>query len=152
VGADFARYAANNLEAVMRVIRTLLSSLLVAAALSVNADAQDKKPDLTGKWAFSVQSDVGTGTPTVTFKQTGDSISGRYSSQALGEHDFVGTFKEGKILFSFTTQAGGQSFTMSFAGALDGADAMKGTIDFSGMASGTFTGKRQKPEGGERGG
>lgn len=119
---------------------------LVALALPAIAHAQgteEKKLDITGKWSFTVQSDVGTGTPTVTFKQAGDSLSGRYSSQSLGERDFTGTLKDGKIAFSFTAESGGQAFTMSFAGTMDGKDAMKGSIDFSGFATGTFTGKRQ---------
>jgi hypothetical protein len=125
--------------------RQLLHGIVVLAvlALPLTAAAQDeKKVDITGRWAFTVTSDVGSGTPTVTFKQAGDSISGRYSSQALGERDFTGTLKDGKIVFSFTAESGGQAFTMSFAGEMDGKDAMKGSIDFSGFATGTFAGKR----------
>lgn len=119
---------------------------LVIAALPAIAQGQgteEKKFDVTGKWAFTVQSDVGTGTPAVTFKQVGDTISGRYSSQSLGERDFTGTLKNGKIEFSFTAETGGQAFTMSFSGTVESKDAMKGAIDFSGFATGTFTGKRQ---------
>src|SRR3954466_15736656 len=122
--------------------------LLLALLLPVVAQAQapdTSRVDVTGKWAFSVQSDVGNGTPTVTFTQKGDSISGRYSSQSLGERDFVGTVKNRKIAFGFTAEAGGQSFSMSFAGTIDGPDAMSGSVDFAGMATGTFAGKRQKP-------
>jgi len=129
----------------MRHTRTLMLAMLITAALPAIAGAQaEKKPDLTGRWQFSVQSDAGSGSPTVTFAQKGDSLTGRYSSQALGERDFTGTFKDGKISFSFDAEVGGQQFTMSFSGTMDGPDAMKGSIDFSGMATGTFTGKRQK--------
>lgn len=129
----------------MRAMRALMVATLFGAALPVVASGQaDKKPDITGKWAFSVQTDVGSGTPTLTFVQKGDSLSGHYSSQALGEHDFTGTFKDGKISFGFNAEVGGQAFSMSFLGTLDGSDAMKGSVDFAGMASGTFTGKRQK--------
>ncbi len=126
-------------------IRTALIALVLAAHPGIaQAQATDeKKLDITGKWAFSVQSDVGTGTPTVTFKQVGDTISGRYSSQSLGERDFTGTLKNGKIEFSFSAETGGQAFTMSFSGTVENKDAMKGAIDFSGFATGTFTGKRQ---------
>ena len=126
--------------------RTLILALLCSAALPAIGGAQaDKKPDLTGRWQFSVQSDVGSGSPTVTFAQKGDSLTGRYSSQALGERDFVGTFKDGKITFSFNADVGGQQFSMNFSGTLSGEDAMQGSIDFGGMGTGTFTGKRQKP-------
>lgn len=126
-------------------IRNTLIALAIAALPGI-AQAQgtdEKKFDITGKWMFTVQSEVGTGTPTVTFKQVGDSISGRYSSQSLGERDFTGTLKNGKIEFSFGAETGGQAFTMSFVGTVETKDAMKGAIDFSGFATGTFTGKRQ---------
>jgi len=123
----------------------LLSLALLAFPVFAGAQAPDtSKVDVTGKWAFTVQSDVGNGTPTVTFKQKGDSITGRYSSMALGERDFVGTVKNKKITFGFTAEAGGQSFSMSFAGTIDGPDAMSGSIDFAGMATGAFAGKRVK--------
>ena len=131
----------------MRAMRTMMTALLFAAVLPANTSAQgDKKPvDLTGKWSFSVQSELGTGTPGVTIAQKGDSISGRYSSQALGERDFTGTFKDGKVEFGFSAEVQGQQFSMWFSGTMDGPDAMKGAIDFGGMATGTFSGKRQKP-------
>ena len=118
---------------------------MIALATSVGAQgAPAEKVDISGKWSFSVQTDAGSGTPTVTFKQKGDSLSGRYSSQVLGERDFTGTIKNGKVDFGFTADVQGQQFVMNFSGAMDGADAMKGSIDLGGMAGGTFTAKRQK--------
>ena len=127
-----------------RLLRYL--NTIVALTVPVVAGAQDdEKVDVTGRWAFSVTSDVGSGSPSVTFKQSGDSISGRYSSQSLGERDFTGTIKDGKIAFSFVAEAGGQAFTMSFEGTLDGKDAMKGAIDFGGFGAGVFTARRVPP-------
>lgn len=100
--------------------------------------------DVTGRWLMDVQSELGSGTPTITFVQKGDSISGRYSSQTLGERDFVGTIKDGKLEFGFQAEVQGQAFSMYFTGALDGTDAMGGSIDFAGMGTGTFTAKRIK--------
>ena len=132
----------------MRPPRALFLALLAVTSItrpnSVLAQG-DAKPDITGKWAFTVQTDAGSGTPTVTFKQHGDSISGHYSSQVLGERDFKGTFKDGKISFAFSADVEGQQFSMSFSGTMDGPDAMKGSVDLGGMATGTFSGKRQKP-------
>ena len=123
-------------------------SVTAASLIAVQAaPAQEKKIlEVTGKWQMDVQSEVGNGTPTVTFQQKGDSISGRYSSQALGERDFVGTVKDGKIEFGFTAEVGGQQFSMYFSGTVESYDAMKGTIDFGGMGSGTFSAKRIKPK------
>ena len=67
----------------MRLL-SLLTAIVVV--LPAAAGAQDKpKLDLTGTWQFSVQSELGSGSPTVVFKQQGDSLTGRYISQSLGE-------------------------------------------------------------------
>src|SRR5213596_3617694 len=98
----------------MRLIHHLTFILLAAAVIPAAVGAQTPakpdtaKVDITGKWAFAVQSDVGTGTPSVTFVQKGDSLIGHYSSVALGERDFVGTIKAGKLRFGFNAEAGGQ--------------------------------------------
>jgi hypothetical protein len=128
-----------------RFALALIASISLAASAGAQGDAKpdDKRVDITGKWSFTVQSPAGTGTPTVTFKQKADTISGTYISNALGERTFNGWLKDGAIKFAFEAESGGQAFLMSFSGTLDGKDAMKGTIDFSGMATGSFTGKRQ---------
>ena len=128
----------------MRFPRPLLLALLAATSLTAQTPSAPA-PDITGKWAFTVNTDAGSGTPTVTFKQQGDSISGHYSSQVLGERDFKGTFKDGKIVFAFSADVEGQQFTMSFSGVMEGVDGMKGNVDLGGMATGSFSGKRQKP-------
>lgn len=134
----------------MRALRALFAAFsisiipAVAHAQSTPVNVETAKVDVTGKWAFTIESPF-RGTPTVTFIQKADSISGKYASNALGNRDFVGTVKAGKVAFSFDAESGGQNFTMSFAGKLDSHDTMNGTIDFSGMATGTFSAKRIRP-------
>jgi hypothetical protein len=124
----------------------LILSLLItiAAVLPRAAAAQaDAKVDVTGKWLFNVTTSAGTGTPTVTLKQQGDSITGHYSSQTLGEADLKGTVKDRKINFSFRVDIQGTSLTVTYSGTVEGSDAMKGSADIGGQATGTFTAKRQ---------
>ena len=135
----------------MRTLRTLalIALTFVAVPASLRAQSTPAKPDtakidVTGTWNVSIESPV-QGTPVITFKQKGDSISGQYISNALGTHDFAGTIKARTLTFSFPAESGGQSFVMAFTGKLDDADTMTGTIDFSGMATGTFSAKRAKP-------
>jgi hypothetical protein len=124
----------------MRRLLSLLAILLV----TTRAHAQDaKKIDLTGKWLFTVQTDAGAGTPTITFKQTGDSLSGHYSSATLGEADLKGTFKDQKLVFRVSVSAGGNDFIVTYSGQSDGENALKGTVDLGGAAAGSFTAKRQ---------
>jgi hypothetical protein len=108
------------------------------------AFAQAAKVDVTGKWQFTVQTDAGTGTPTVTLKQDGEKLTGHYSSETLGEADLTGTVKGADIKFSFNANLQGQAVPVTYAGTVDGKDSMKGTLDLAGgMATGTFTAKRQ---------
>jgi hypothetical protein len=127
---------------------TIPGSLVVAAAallLFVTAaqPLAQAKVDITGKWMFTVQTDAGTGTPTVTFKQDSEKLTGHYSSQTLGEADLVGTVKGQSVNFTFDADIGGQGVKVTYAATIDGKDSMKGTIDIGGLAGGTFTGKRQ---------
>jgi hypothetical protein len=121
----------------------VLATLATLATLtSVTANAQAKL-DVTGKWLFTVQTDAGTGTPTVTLKQDGEKLTGHYSSQTLGEADLTGNVKGNDIKFSFSASLQGQSLQVTYAGTIESKDALKGTVDLGGMAQGTFTAKRQ---------
>jgi hypothetical protein len=111
--------------------------------LAGTAGAQQKKTDLTGKWLFSVTTDAGTGTPTVTLRQTGDSLSGHYSSQTFGEIDFKGTIKDDAFHFAFTANVQGTTLTVTYKGIVETAVALKGSVDLGGQGTGTFTAKKQ---------
>ncbi len=73
-----------------------IGAILVAAttmailASSREASAQDaSRIDVPGKWTFQVETQAGSGTPTVTLKQSGDTLTGHYSSTTLGEADLT---------------------------------------------------------------
>jgi hypothetical protein len=127
-----------------RALRTAVFTLAATALLATPASGQaDRKVDVTGKWIFTVATDAGSGTPTVTLKQQGDSLTGHYSSQIFGEVPFKGTIKDGKITFSFATSVQGTTVNVTYSGSVESADAMKGTVDFGAIGGGTFTAKRQ---------
>ena len=118
-------------------------TLLVLVLASITSLAQAAKADVTGKWTFTVQTDAGTGTPTVTLKQDGEKLTGHYSSQTLGEADLTGTVKGQEIKFSFSADAQGTALQVAYTGTIENKDAMKGSVDIGGLAQGTFTAKRQ---------
>src|SRR5206468_9079928 len=124
---------------VMRVMFAIAIVLSSAATVS----PQDSKIDVTGKWTFTVQTDAGSGTPTVTLKQDGEKLTGHYSSQNLGEADLTGSVKGQEIKFTFNVDAQGTSLTVTYTGTIENKDSMKGNVDLGGMAQGTFTAKRQ---------
>ena len=129
----------------MSRLRFALTTIAIAALVFLPraARAQAEKVDLTGKWQLSVQTDAGTGTPTLTLKQKGDSLTGHYSSQLLGEADGKGTVKDGKFSFTFGADVQGTAITVTYTGTVESKDALKGSVDLGGQASGTFTAKRQ---------
>lgn len=122
------------------VVAIALASLTGSAVEYPQAQA---KVDVTGAWAFEVQTDAGTGTPQVVFKQDGETLTGRYSSSVLGEADLTGTVKGQVIQFSFTASVQGNSFEVAFSGTVEDNNSMKGKVSLGGLAEGTFTGKRK---------
>jgi len=117
---------------------------VVIAALSFVAPRQDKPADIAGAWAFQIDLGGGTtGTPTVTFKQDGEKITGTYSSQVLGEHAITGTIKGNELKFGFDADFGGTAVKAAYAGTVD-KDSMKGTVSFGDVGNGTFTATRKK--------
>jgi hypothetical protein len=118
-------------------------AMVMIAGAAVAGAAQAAKVDVTGKWAFTVQTDAGTGSPTVTLKQDGEKLTGHYSSATLGEADLTGSVKGQDIKFSFSADAQGTSLNVTYTGTIENKDAMKGNVDLGGLATGTFTAKRQ---------
>ena len=124
----------------MTRLRFLLT-LVVSLALGSTAAAAQQKSDVTGKWSFAVVTENGTGTPTVTFKQEGEKLSGTYESVRLGLRALEGTIKGDSIRFVLKGSADGMP-DLTFAGILLDANNVKGTLEMGGMGSATFTGKR----------
>ena len=111
-----------------------ITLLFLAAALAFAAD-------ISGKWQFNVDTDMGSGSPTFTFKQDGESLTGAYSG-ALGEAKVTGKVNGDKVEFWFDASPGGETITVRYAGVVDG-NKMKGTVDLGGQAKGTFTAEKQ---------
>ncbi len=119
-----------------KIFKLTFCVALLCATIAVVSQAQDKV-DVTGSWAFSVETSAGSGSPSFTFKQEGEKLSGKYSGQ-LGEADLKGTVKGDKIEFSF--EAGGG--VVVYTGTIE-KDTMKGKVSLGDQATGTWTGKRK---------
>ena len=97
--------------------------------------------NISGNWAFEVQTDQGTGSPSFTFKQDGEKLTGTYKG-AFGEGPLEGTVKGNAINFIVKVNAQGQDVSITYTGTIENG-AMKGTVKLGEMGSGTWTGKRQ---------
>ena len=112
-----------------------LALLLAIAALSFAAD-------ITGTWSFEVETEMGSGSPTFTFKQDGEKLTGTYRGQ-LGEAPVTGKVTGDKVEFSFEASPAGEKIKVVYSGAIGGGNAMQGSIDFGGQMKGTFKAKKQ---------
>jgi hypothetical protein len=125
--------------------RIAIGLLLVPALLTAQA-APASKVDVSGKWTLTVQSDNGTSNPQMTMVQKGDSITGHYTSQLLGELDFKGSVKGNEVIWVLNTNIQGQALAATYKATVDqAAGTMKGSADFGGYASATFTATKAKP-------
>ncbi|CAN5790591.1 hypothetical protein BH11GEM1_BH11GEM1_31490 [soil metagenome] len=131
----------------MRFPRQLTTLVVLACAfMGASSSAAAQAPstaDVTGKWLLTVETSAGTGTPTLTLTQKGDSIGGHYSSQALGEADVKGSVSGKKITITLNVEMQGTPLVVTYAGTIESATAMKGTVDIGGQATGTFIARRQ---------
>ena len=115
--------------------------MMFVLGLTTVRGAAQAKADVTGKWAFNVETAAGAGTPSMTFKQDGEKLTGHYTGQ-LGESDLTGTVKGADISFTFTIDAQGTMIKASYTGTAD-ATSMKGKVVLEGLGDGTFTAKKQ---------
>ncbi|MCO4100332.1 hypothetical protein [Gemmatimonas sp.] len=125
-------------------MRSRVPSAIVVASLALSATAlvaQQHATDLTGTWTFKVVTENGTGTPTVTMRQKGDSLSGTYESARMGALPFKGTVKGKTFTFAVNTAGGA---TLTFNGTIVTDDAVSGEVDFGGQGGATFSGERKK--------
>jgi hypothetical protein len=106
------------------------------------ATAQADKIDVTGAWALQLDIGGNAATPSVTFKQDGEKLTGTYFSQLLGEQPLTGTVKGSAIAFGFMASFDGNSVQVTYTGTVE-KDAIKGTVTFGDMGEGTFTAKRK---------
>jgi len=121
----------------------MVAAMAMVIGLSSPVAAQAVKIDVSGTWAFTVQTDAGTGSPTVTLKQDGADLTGHYSSTTLGEADLKGSVKGKDLKFTFTADVQGTALEVTYTGTIEDKDTLKGTLDLGGYAQGTFTAKRK---------
>ena len=118
----------------MPPVKKLSAVLATVIVLSLAAYATD----ITGTWNAQVDLGGQSGAPTFVLKQDGEKLTGTYSG-ALGDAPLKGTIKGDKVTFDFDAQGA----AVHYEGTVnaDGTE-MKGTCDYGGQASGTFTAKK----------
>ena len=116
------------------MLRSVAATLFILGSASL---VLAQGTNVTGEWAFTVETDQGGGTPIITFKQDGEKLTGKYAGQ-LGNADLTGTVKGNAIHFTFTIDVQGQQAPVTYDGTVE-KNTMKGKLDIGGMVNGTFT-------------
>ena len=136
--ADYGGFAQGDFSAKRAAESAAAPPSSPAPAAAAPAD----KTDVSGAWAFQVETPAGAGSPTFTFKQEGEKLTGQYKG-AFGEAPLTGTVKANKIAFTIKVQAQGQDTTITYTGTVEKDGTMKGTVSLGEAGSGTWTAKRQ---------
>ena len=121
-------------------LEVALAVLLVSVVFIPAAIAADTA-NVSGEWDLSVETPNGTGTPSVTFKQDGENLTGTYKGR-FGESQLKGTVKGNEFTFTVTISIQGQDLVLDYSGTVDG-DSMKGKAKFGDYGEGNFTGKKK---------
>jgi hypothetical protein len=123
--------------------QAIVLALILVIGIAGGTRLAAQAANVTGDWSFSVETGQGSGSPTITFKQDGESLTGTYNGM-FGSAPIKGTVKGAAIEFSFEAEAQGQKIDNVYKGTVE-KDTMKGTVAIAGgQLSGTFTGSRKK--------
>lgn len=126
------------------VARFGLSMALALAALLVPAGVAGQDANVAGAWALEVETDQGVTNPTWVLEQEGTTLTGRYSSEALGQNQIRGTVDGSSIVIRFSADLQGQAIPVEYRGTLDDDGVIRGSIDVAGgMMQGSFTARRR---------
>jgi len=120
----------------------LVTLVAVAALLPLLAAGADQ--DVTGTWSMAVESPQGSGTPTFTLTQEGETITGTYEG-FFGEAPVTGAIKGDEVTLSIEVTAQGQDVKVDYVATVDG-DSMAGKVLFGSFGEATFEGTREPPD------
>jgi hypothetical protein len=118
-------------------VAALLSFCLATAGMPYAEPAK-----VAGKWSGALQLESIQSSPTLTFVQDGEKLTGTYQGY-YGASPIEGTVKETEINFTVTYNIEGSKIQAVFTGTVDG-DSMGGRVEFEGAGSGTWSAKRAK--------
>ena len=117
---------------------TIAAVAALLPSLAAGADPQD----VTGTWTMTVETEMGSGSPTVARTQEGETVTGTYEG-FFGEVPVAGTVEGDEVTLSIEVTAQGQDMKIDYVGTVDG-DTMAGKVVFGEFGEGTFEGTRDQ--------
>ena len=127
-----------------RAIRMLGLATLAATAAILPLTATAADQDVTGTWTMAVETAMGSGSPTFTLEQDGETITGTYEG-LFGKEPVTGTVEGDRVTLSIEVTAQGQDMKVDYVGTIDG-DHMTGKVTFGELGEGIFKGTRKAPD------
>lgn len=124
----------------------LLAVVLCAASVGVVAQQQNAPTavNITGKWAMTLEMEVGTASPALVFTQDDEKLVGTYTGR-YGEYPLVGKVVGRTIEFVVTINAEGTETKMHFSGEISDTPQgllLKGAADLGGMGEAGWLARR----------
>jgi hypothetical protein len=120
---------------------TRVVMLTAAVAILPLVGIAAEPSDVAGAWTMAVETAMGSGSPTFTLEQDGETLTGTYRG-LFGEEPVTGTVEGDQVTLRIEVTAQGQDMTIDYVGTVDG-DAMTGKVVFGEMGEGTFEGTRK---------
>lgn len=125
-----------------------LAAMIVATVVATMATglgvAGQTPADVAGDWVLTGETDGGGPfTSNVVLEQNGTELTGRYSSDAVGEAELKGSVSGNDFMWSLSADLGGQSIELTYTCTLQDDGTLSGQLDLGGYGGGTFTGKRR---------
>jgi len=122
----------------------LVVGLLFAVSAAVPMAGAAQVADVAGGWILEVETDQGVTTPSWVLEQDGTTLTGRYSSDALGQNQIRGTVDGTTVVVTFSAELQGQAIPVEYRGTLGDDGVIRGSIDIAdGMMQGSFTARRR---------
>ena len=116
-------------------------------ALSAARSPRRRKVDVTGKWAFNVETSAGAGAPTFTFKQDGEKLTGHYTGHASARPISTGTVKGAGHHLPVQPSTPRAPRSRAPTPAPSDKDTMKGKLVIEWLGEGTFHGEADNDAG-----
>ena len=128
-----------------RVVHVFIDGKPVDLRPASGGGGSGSRNSVSGSWSLTVNLGQGDKTATLTLQQESERISGSISGAlGAGEIANASTTPAGEVRFSVPLEIEGQTKEATFAGTVSG-DQMRGSVTVVGMAPGTFTASRTRP-------
>lgn len=89
--------------------------------------------DVTGTWQMTIETSMGSGSPTLDLTQQGEELTGTLHSAVFGDVAFKGSVKDDQIELTGEGEVSGTTLKITYKGTIQSATQMKGKAIYQGI-------------------